>query len=114
MLVIGRAYAQTAPGTTLDRARLVAVYQESLSFVAPRILEPVPVPELTFWGLQGISDIDPSLRVVTRENRLLLFRREHAVADLPVPPGDSASDWAQAAADVTQAAFAASASMRRN
>lgn len=114
MLVIGRAYAQTAPGTTLDRARLVAVYQESLSFVAPRILEPVPVPELTFWGLQGISDIDPSLRVVTRENRLLLFRREHAVADLPVPSGDSASDWAQAAADVTQAAFAASASMRRN
>ncbi|HEX2941620.1 MAG TPA: S41 family peptidase, partial [Rhodopila sp.] len=66
------------------------------------------------WGLQGISEIDPSLRVATRESRLLLFRQERALADLPAPSGDSPAEWALAAADVTQAAFKASPSVRQS
>ncbi|HYZ22206.1 MAG TPA: peptidase S41, partial [Rhodopila sp.] len=113
LVVIARVHAEGAPGAGLDRARLTAVYQESLTFVAPRTLEPVPIPELTFWGLQSLSALDPALRVVLWEKRLRLFRQEQLLAELAVPVSDTAAEWARMTTELTAAAFDASALLRQ-
>jgi carboxyl-terminal processing protease len=60
VLVIGRAQAESLSGGGLDLDRLTAVYSEALTFIAPRILDPVAVPQLTVWGLQGLTALDAS------------------------------------------------------
>ena len=35
------------------------VYATALAFMAPRTLEPVPVSQLTLWGLRGLTALDP-------------------------------------------------------
>ncbi len=44
LFVIGRAQAETLSASGLDQDRLTAVYSEALTFMLPRILDPVPVP----------------------------------------------------------------------
>ncbi len=77
LFVVGRAQAETVGN--FDRDRLIALYSDALTFIAPRILEPVPVPALTIWGLQGLPATDPTLRVVTSDTRLQLFRQSEVV-----------------------------------
>lgn len=112
-LLLRPLHAETAAPGQLDRARLTAVYTEALGFVAPRTLEPVPLSDLVFWGLQGVSAADPSLRVVVREGVVRLFQDARPVFEAPVPATDAASDWAMTAAQVTEAAFAASSVLRQ-
>ena len=76
LFMIGRAQADSLAGGGIDPAHLTAVYSEALTFIAPRILEPVPVPDLTVWGLQGLSTLDPAIRVVATETRLQLLRHD--------------------------------------
>lgn len=109
MLCIGRAYAESR----IDTVRVTAVYQEALTFIAPRILDPVPVSELTFWGLQGLGALDPALRVVLSENTLHLFRQDQLLFKESAPATDDPKDWARAAAGISEAAAASSAAIRR-
>ena len=46
LFVIGRAQADTL-AAGFDQDRLIAVYTEALTFIVPRILDPVPLPVLT-------------------------------------------------------------------
>jgi carboxyl-terminal processing protease len=111
LFVIGRAQAETLG--RLDRDRLTAVYADALTFIAPRILDPVPVPLLTVWGLNGLSALDPNLRIVATETRLQLLRQSEMVLDLATPKDEAPSSWAEAAAALTAASMPVSASIRR-
>jgi carboxyl-terminal processing protease len=111
LFVIGRAQAETLG--RFDRDRLISVYTDALTFIAPRILEPVPVPLLTVWGLQGLPALDPSLRIVATEVRLQLLRQDEMLLDLAVPKDDAPSSWAQAAAELTAASVPVSPAIRR-
>ena len=114
LIVIGRAQAVEIPaGGGFDPERLTAVYSDALTFIAPRILEPVPVSQLTLSGLQGLTVLDPAMRVVAQDDRLQLFRLDQMVADVPAPKGEAAAAWAQAAATLTAASLAVSAPVRR-
>jgi carboxyl-terminal processing protease len=113
LFVIARAQAEAPASSVFDQDRLTAIYTEALTFIAPRILDPVQVPQLTLWGLQGLTALDSALRVVTRETRLQLLRDGQVVADLPVPKDDAAPSWAKAAAGLTAASLAVSAPVRR-
>ena len=113
LFVIGRAQAESLASTGFDQDRLTAVYSDALTFVAPRILDPVPVPQLVLWGLQGLTATDPSLRLVSRDARLQLFRDNQSVADLPAPKDDTPASWAKAAASLTAASLPVSAPVRR-
>jgi carboxyl-terminal processing protease len=113
LFVFGRAQAQSVTGVGIDPVRLTAVYSDALTFIAPRILDPVPVPQLTSWGLQGLTLLDPSLRFVPKDDRLLLFRQDQVLYDVQAPKDETPASWARAAATVTQASVPASGSVRR-
>jgi len=113
LFVIGRAQADQAAGGAFDQQRVAAVYSEALSFIAPRILDPVPVPQLTFWGLQGLSTLDPNVRVVATDARLQLFRQDQLVLDIAAPKDEAPAAWAEAASALTSAGFLVSAPVRR-
>jgi carboxyl-terminal processing protease len=113
LFVIGRAHGETLATGGFDPARLTAVYSDALVFIAPRILDPVPVPQLTVWGLQGLTTLDPNLRVAIRDARLQLLRQDQIVLDVAVPKDDLPASWAQAAAALTAASFPVSAPVRR-
>jgi carboxyl-terminal processing protease len=113
LFIIGRGQADTLTGGGFDQGRLIAVYSEALAFIAPRILDPVPVPLLTVWGLQGLTVLDPSLRVVATEVRLQLVRQGEIVLDIQAPKDDASDSWAKAAAALTAASLPVSAPVRR-
>ena len=109
LVVVGRAQAQASG---FDQARLAAVYTEALTFVAPRILQPVPVSRLTLWGLQGLSALDPEVRTVATVNALQLFIQSRLVLQTAVPAGEDPATWANAATAVTAASLPVSLLIR--
>jgi carboxyl-terminal processing protease len=113
LFVIARAQADTPASGGLDPERLVAVYSDALSFIAPRILEPVPVPQLTVWGLQSLTALDPNLRVETKDARLQLVRQNQVVFDVLAPKDEAPAAWAKAATAMTTAGYLISAPVRR-
>ena len=113
LFVIGHANAQGLTGAEFDQDRLTAVYTEALTFIAPRIIDPVSVPSLAVWGLQGLTALDPELRIVATEVRLKLLRRTEIVLDLAVPKDESPASWAKVAAALTAASLPVSVPIRR-
>jgi carboxyl-terminal processing protease len=113
LFVIARAQAQTFTASGFDQDRLTTVYSEALIFIAPRIVDPVPVPQLTVWGLQGLTTLDPALRVVSKETRLQLLRQNQVILDMAAPKDDSPAAWAKTAAALTAASFPVSVLVRR-
>ena len=78
---------------------MFAVYGEALSFIAPRILEPVPVGQLTVWGLQSLTTLDPIFRIGVEDGRLRLFRRDDVVLEIAAPKDQAPSAWARTATE---------------
>jgi len=113
LFVIGRAQAEALVGGGFDPERVTAVYSDAMTFIAPRILDPVPVSQLTVWGLQCLSALDPNLRVVTRDARLRLLHRDQILLDVAAPKDEGPDSWAKAAALLAAAGVAASAPVRR-
>jgi carboxyl-terminal processing protease len=113
LFVIGRAQAETLAGGGFDLGRLTAVYSDALTFIAPRILDPIPVPQLTVWGLQGLTALDPAMQVVAKDSRLQLFRQDQIVLDVLAPKDEAPASWAKAAAALTLASFPVSTPIRR-
>ncbi len=95
-----------------DAGLTAQVLTSGLSFMAPRILDPVSVPQLTLWGLHGIAAIDPGLAVDERSGNLLLTQQDHVLLTLAVPPGTEPAPWAQATAQIMQMAWSVSAPLR--
>ena len=113
LFVVARAQAQSAAGSASDQERMTAVYSEALSFIAPRILDPVPVAQLTFWGLQGLSTLDPAVRVVATDARLRLFRQDQMILEIAAPEDEAPAAWAKAASSVTFSGFLVSPAVGR-
>jgi carboxyl-terminal processing protease len=112
LFVIGRAQAETLTASGFDQDRLTTVYSEALTFIAPRILDAVSVPRLTVWGLQGLTALDPNLRIVAKDPRLQLFRQNQMVFDVLMPKDEAPAAWARTAAVMTGASFPVSAQVR--
>jgi carboxyl-terminal processing protease len=128
LLAAGPVRAQELLNDGFDQDRLIAVYSEALSFIAPRTLDPVPVPRLTLWGLRGLTELDPGLRIVASDTRLQLFSQTQMVLDVAMPddaaPDASGPDasvpnasvpnaWAKVAAALTVASLPVSAPVRQ-
>ncbi|HEY4172533.1 MAG TPA: S41 family peptidase [Rhodopila sp.] len=113
LFIVARAHAETLPRGGLDVARMTSVYSDALTFIAPRILEPIPVPQLTVWGLQGLTALDPNLLIIAKDNRVRLLRGDQAVLDIPLPKDTAPASWARTAAALTAASFPVSAPVRK-
>ncbi len=105
LLLVVPAEAQLGTASpAFDAAVVGNVYATALTFMAPRTLEPVPVPQLTIWGLRGLTALDPALVCELRDGRLRLAARGRVVALLPSPPDADIAGWAAIAAQLALAA----------
>lgn len=102
------ARAQEGPGSQPG-----AVFAAALTFMAPRILDPVPVQQLTLWGLHGLTAIDPSLAPVLNGGEVQLRQGERVVFSRPAPAAEDAAGWGRVAGQMAEAAAASSATLRR-
>ncbi len=115
LFMAGRAAAQSTgalAAPVLDADRLVSVYSEALTFIAPRILDPVPVPLLAIWGLRGLTALDPAVIFRQSEGRLLLLRQGQVVLDMAAPNDVAPAAWARTATLMTQAGYSVSPPIR--
>ena len=107
------ALAAAPAGPAGFDARLAGdVYATALAFMAPRTLEPVPVPQLTVWGLRGLTALDPELGVAVANGAFVLSLRDRIVAVLALPANVAPQAWATAAAQLAGAAWTVSAAVR--
>jgi carboxyl-terminal processing protease len=114
LLLIAPAQAQhvTAP-PGFDPALVGNVYATALAFMAPRILEPVPVSQLTVWGLRGLTALDPELTAELRDGKLRLTARVRAIAIVQPPAETDVGGWAATAAQLALVAAENSVPVRR-
>ncbi len=102
LLLIVPAHAQPVANGGFDPTLVANVYSVALAFMQPRTLDPVPVPTLTFWGLRGLTALDPALATEQRNGKLVLSARDRVLAEQPMPAGEAPEDWAIAAVTVVR------------
>jgi len=99
-------------GAAFDQMLAAQVTAAALAFMAPRTLEPVPVSELTMWGLRGLTALDPQLTVELRDNVLRLAMPDRVLIAAPPPQAEDPAAWAQAFAALAAVAWTASPTVR--
>ncbi len=102
-----------AQAAGFDEPMAASVFGTALAFITPRILEPESVPQLTLWGLRGLTAIDPALVPELRETEIRLLRSGSPIFTAPVPDGASTEGWGKVAAAMAAAAYAASEPVRQ-
>ena len=105
----GRAVADPS----FSQPLAAAVFTSALGFIAPRTLDPVTVPQLTVWGLRGLTALDPALVPELREDNIRLSASDHLVFNGPIPDNQSPAAWGELAATIAQAAAAQSDTVRQ-
>ena len=85
-----------------------SVFSTALAFIQPRTLEPQSVPQLTLWGLRGLTAIDPALVPELRENVLRLMSGTQLVFSAALPADATPQNWGLMAAQMATAAAAIS------
>ncbi len=113
LLLSSPALAEIGSPATFNAQLATSVYATALTFMGPRTLEPVPVAQLTLWGLNGLAALDPDLTVTAQGPMLQLSQAGHVRATIPAPKGASPEEWASAAARLADAAWGASTRIRR-
>ena len=106
------AQPQLAP-RAFDSATAAQVFSAALAFIAPRTIEAVTVPQLTLWGLHGVTALDAALAVQLRDGAIALDLGGKVLFQRGTPPLPSAEAWGEAAADVFAAAWDASPALRQ-
>lgn len=112
----GTAAAQPGPSvadSNFSQPLATAVFTSALGFIAPRTLDPVTVPQLTIWGLRGLTALDPALIPELREDSIRLSASDHLVFNGPIPGDQSPEAWGELAATIAQAAAAQSDAVRQ-
>ncbi len=105
--------SRPADAAGFDAETAASVWGAALSYIAPRSLQPESIPQMTIWGLNGLTALDPDLQATLQGNQIRLYGPDHLLIALAAPaPGDAAG-WARAAAAAAAAAYAASPALRQ-
>ena len=83
LLLIAPAHAQPVAIGGFDPHLVTNVYATALAFMVPRTLEPVPVSQLTIWGLHGLTALDPNLITDIQDGKLRLLTHGNLVIERP-------------------------------
>jgi carboxyl-terminal processing protease len=102
-----------AQGGNFDSATAAAVWGAALSYIAPRALDSLTIPQMTLWGLNGLTALDPDLNTRLVGNQIRLFGATGTLATLPAPASATdAAAWAHVAASLAAAAYSASPALQ--
>jgi carboxyl-terminal processing protease len=88
------------------------VFSAALGFASPRVLDPVTPQTLALWGLHGVSALDPMLSADLIGGRVQLSLSGRSVFSRAAPPAGDPTGWGHAAAEVEDAAYLASGTVR--
>lgn len=83
-----------APAGVPGQPVLQRTVAAALSFLEPRILDPVPIRQLTLWGLRGLTAIDPDLGVEADEENVVLLQFGRVAHAEPLPRTSEPGAWA--------------------
>lgn len=112
LLVTVPAAAEPATGPAFDAELASHVYADALAFIAPRALDPVTVPEMTLWGLRGLTSLDSEIAVDDQGPNLRLVAPGRVLWSRPIPVGAAAENWARVATSISIAAWEDSPAIR--
>ena len=104
---------RAAASAGFDTATAASVWAAALGYIAPRSLEPLSIPQMSIWGLQGLTALDPDLNAALQEGQIRLYGPDQLLIAIPAPAADDAKAWGAAAAAVAAAGFAASPALRQ-
>jgi carboxyl-terminal processing protease len=119
LLLAFRARADVPPmDAVFDQALAAQVFTAAFTFMGPRTLEPVSVPQLTSWGLRGITALDPDLAPVMHDADVTLLQNAgqgpaRVVTVVPLPAAGDVTAWGLLGAQIFGAAWQNSAALRR-
>ncbi len=114
VLLPGGAWAQPAVGAAVfGTATAASVWGAALSYIAPRSLQPLTLPQMTIWGLNGLAALDPDLNTTLQGGEIRLYGPDQLIIAVPAPAPDDAQGWGLAAAKVASAAYAASPALQQ-
>lgn len=91
-----------------DSAAAAGVWSAALAYIAPRALNPLTIPQMTLWGLNGLAALDPNLNATLQDGEIRLYGPDRLLLAIPAPAANDATGWGQAAANIAAAAYAAS------
>lgn len=104
LLVSIGAHAQGPVGGAFDPRIVTSVYVQALSFMEPRILDPVPVSRLTVWGLRGLTALDPAVTTAMADGRIRVLVHARPMFEVMAPQDESVVAWANTASALAVAA----------
>jgi carboxyl-terminal processing protease len=107
-----RAWADT-PAGSFDQVMAAQVFTAAFTFMAPRTLEPVTLPQMTIWGLRGITALDPNLIPVLHDADITLTGPGRIIVAMKLPATDDVAGWGSLAAGVSASAFRVSDVLQR-
>ncbi len=94
-------------------ATAASVWGAALSYISPRSLQPLTIPQMTIWGLNGLAALDPDLNTTLQDGEIRLYGPDQLIIAVPAPASNDAIAWGQAAAHVASAAYAASPALQQ-
>lgn len=113
VFLITPAWGAATPGKDRFAADMAtAVFSTALEFVAPRALDPITIQQLAVWGLRGITTLDPTLTPQVADGVLYLRRGNDVLFQRPLPDANNSDAWGALAAEVSGAAWTASAAIQ--
>ena len=101
------------PPAAFGTATAAAVWGAALSYIAPRSLQPLTIPQMTIWGLNGLAALDPDLNATLQDGQIRLYGPNQLIMALAAPPAGDAQGWGHAAAQIAAAAFNASPALQQ-
>lgn len=102
-----------AAAATFDTATAASVWGAALSYIAPRSLQPLTIPQMTIWGLNGLAALDPDMSTTLQDGQIRLYGPDQMILTVPAPAPNDAKGWGEVAAQVANAAYTASPALRQ-
>jgi carboxyl-terminal processing protease len=113
VILPGSVLPQRAAAAAFDTAAAASVWSAALAYIAPRSLQPLTIPQMTIWGLNGLAALDPDMNTTLQDDQIRLYGPDRMVIAVPAPPPNDAQGWGRAAAEVAAAAFDISPALRQ-
>jgi carboxyl-terminal processing protease len=101
------------PGSTYDQARVAQTTGAALEFMATRTLDPSSIPQLSLWGLRGLTTIDPKISTEMIGDSLRMYDDVRPIMIRPLPGEADAAGWGEAIGQMARGAWDASSVIRR-
>lgn len=111
----GGLWTRAADAATagFDSATAGAVWSAALTYIAPRSLQALTVPQMAIWGLNGLTALDPDLNATLQDGQVRLYGPNALLLAVAAPADGDAAGWGKVAAQVAAAAYAASPALQQ-